>query len=62
MDQDTRRGEIPSKRRELSRRFSLSRDFRARIAELAAEPDLVGHTIGRYKIISAVGAGAIGEV
>lgn len=42
--------------------FLSPADLEACFAELAAEPKLVGSTFGHYQILSAVGAGAMGEV
>jgi eukaryotic-like serine/threonine-protein kinase len=62
-DQDVRH-EVESllNAREQAGSFLSSRDFQDRIAELASEQDLQGRTLGHYKILSAVGAGAMGEV
>ncbi len=42
--------------------FLSSDDLQSCIAELAAEPELVGSTLAHYHILSAVGAGSMGEV
>jgi eukaryotic-like serine/threonine-protein kinase len=63
-DQDMRR-EVESllDAREHAESFLSPSDLLGHIAELVAEPDLpVGHTLGQYHILSAIGSGAMGEV
>ena len=49
--------------REQAESFLSSADLRSHIAELASEQHLpVGHKLGHYRIVSAIGSGAMGEV
>jgi eukaryotic-like serine/threonine-protein kinase len=48
--------------REQAGSFLSDRDLQGHLAELASEPDLTGRTLGHYRILSPIGAGAMGEV
>ncbi|MFZ0590475.1 MAG: protein kinase [Bryobacteraceae bacterium] len=48
--------------REQAGSFLSPSNLEGPLAELASEPDLAGHTLGHYNILSAIGAGAMGEV
>ncbi len=62
-DQEMRR-EVESllDAREQAGNFLSASDLKGCLAELASEPDLAGHTLGHYNILSVIGAGAMGEV
>jgi hypothetical protein len=61
-DEDLRR-EVESllEAREQAGSFLSPTNLRDQIAELVSEPYLVGHRLGHYHILSAIGAGAMGE-
>jgi Tol biopolymer transport system component/serine/threonine protein kinase len=48
--------------REQAGSFLSASHLQDHIAQLASEPSLVGQTLGHYHILSAIGAGAMGEV
>src|SRR4051812_15049236 len=48
--------------REQAGTFLSPEDFQGHIAELGSEPDLAGSTLGPYQIVTAIGAGGMGEV
>jgi len=48
--------------REQAGSFLSASHSQGHIAELVPEPSLVGQTLGHYDILSAIGAGAMGEV
>jgi Tol biopolymer transport system component len=62
-DEDMR-GEVESllDARERAGDFLSSMHLQNHFTELISEPDLVGHTLGHYQIVSAIGAGSMGEV
>ena len=62
-DPDMRR-EVESllEAREQAGSFLSASHLQDHIAQLAPETSLVGHTLGHYHILSAIGAGAMGEV
>jgi Tol biopolymer transport system component/serine/threonine protein kinase len=62
-DEDTRR-EVESllDAREEAGRFLSRTDLQSQIVGLFSDPHLVGHMLDHYQVLSAIGAGAMGEV
>ena len=58
------RGEVESRldARDQAGNFLSPAQLQNHFAELISEPQLVGHTLGHYYIVSAIGAGSMGEV
>jgi Tol biopolymer transport system component len=58
------RGEVESllDAREHAGSFLSLEHVQSQFAQLVSEPSLVGQTLGHYRIVSAIGAGAMGEV
>src|SRR5262250_3410418 len=48
--------------REQAGGFLSPSHFQDQLEQLVSEPSLVGQTLGHYHIVSAIGAGAMGEV
>lgn len=48
--------------REQAGNFLSQENFHVQVGDLFSEQDLVGHVLGPYRILSAIGAGAMGEV